>query len=70
MELILGVAALAALVVWLTSRHRRSVPPEDDVRTAIDRAALEEAERELASDGEAAPFGADDEPDDWGPGRP
>jgi hypothetical protein len=43
--------------------------PEDDVKTPIDHAALEEAEREL-NDPRARPLcdGIDEDDDDWGPG--
>jgi hypothetical protein len=70
---LIGFAALIAVVVWLIGcRPRlRSMPaPEDDVKTPIDHAALEEAEREL-KDPRARPLyeGIDeDDSDDWGPG--
>jgi hypothetical protein len=73
---LLGFAALIAVVVWLIGIGRRpraglrSMPaPEDDVKTPIDHAALEEAEREL-NDPRARPLyeGIDEDDDDWGPG--
>jgi hypothetical protein len=71
MGLWIGVAVLGALLVWLFLPRRRSMPaPEDDVKTPIDQAELEEAERELGDDPGARPLdrGVDDDQDDWGPG--
>lgn len=69
-ELVIGVAALAALVGWLLRRDgRRSPPPER--HPGIDMAELEEAEREVRNAGTALRDDDDGEPDDdWGPGAP
>jgi hypothetical protein len=72
---LLGFAALIAVVVWLIGIGRRPGPrsmpaPEDDVKTPIDHAALEEAEREL-KDPRARPLYESlesEDADDWGPG--
>jgi len=70
MEILIGAAALAALLLWLLlpSRRRRIPAPEDDVTTPIDHDELAEAERELASADDPSALD-DDEHDDWGPGR-
>lgn len=71
MTLLIGLAVLAALGIWLFLPQRRSMPaPEDAVKTPIDQAELEEAERELREDRGARPLdqGLDDDRDDWGPG--
>ena len=71
---LVGFVALLAVVVWLIGRRRprlRSMPaPEDDVKTPIDHAALEEAEREL-NDPRVRPLYErleSEDADDWGPG--
>jgi hypothetical protein len=72
MATVLGVAVLAALLMWLLGAGRSPVPvaPEDDVETPLDAAELAEAERELREDPEARPIhdAFDDDDDDWGPG--
>jgi hypothetical protein len=70
---LLGLAALAGVVIWLFGRtRRRATPaPEDDVETPVDEALLADAERELEEDPEARPLhdGLDSEDaEDWGPG--
>ena len=75
MAALIGVAALIAVVLWLIGRRPRfrlrSMPaPEDDVKTPIDHAALEEAEREL-NDPRVRPLYErleSEDADDWGPG--
>jgi hypothetical protein len=70
MGLWIGVAVLAILLGWLFVPRRRPAPePEDDVTTPIDRAELEQAEREVKRDGSARALDerVEDE-DDWGPG--
>ena len=71
MTLLIGLALLVALGVWLLLPSRKPPPaPEDDVAGPIDRAELEQAERELREDPGARPLehGLDDDKDDWGPG--
>lgn len=69
MGLLLGLLAIVGVIAWLMSRGGAQTPaPEDDVTTPIDRAALEEAERELREDGGARPIGDALDEDDWGPG--
>ena len=67
------IVAPIGLLVWFIGgkRTRRTPAPEDDVETPVDRAELEEAERELGEDESARPLrdGVDDDEDDWGPGR-
>jgi hypothetical protein len=55
--------------VWLLRRpgQQAAPAPEDDVATPVDRALLEEAERELRGDPAARELGPDDDRD-WGPG--
>jgi hypothetical protein len=69
MGMLIGILAVAGLIAWFMSRGGQDAPnPEDDVTTPIDRAALEEAERELLADGGARPIGDAIEEEDWGPG--
>ena len=67
-----GIAAMAALLVWLLGVGRRqdARPPEDDVETPIDHAELDAAEREIRDDpdAKAAADAVDNDDDDWGPG--
>ena len=69
----LGIAAMAALLVWLLGIGKRQdhrVSPEDDVDTPIDKDELEAAEREIRNDpdAKAAADAVDSDDDDWGPG--
>jgi hypothetical protein len=69
MGMLIGILGLAGVIAWLMSRGEQGAPdPEDDVTTPIDRAALEEAERELLEDGGARPIGDAIDEEDWGPG--
>lgn len=77
MSLYIGLAALAALLVWLLGfgQRPRDIPPEDDVVTPIDTDELAAAERELRDDPSARPIhdaieSDPNDPDDWGPGSP
>ena len=68
-----GIAAMAALLVWLLGvgrRQDRRRAPEDDLETPIDRAELDAAEREIRDDPDAraAADAVDNDEDDWGPG--
>lgn len=67
-----GIAAMAALLVWLLGIGKRQDrrAPEDDVDTPIDSDALEAAEREIQNDpdAKAAADAVDSDDDDWGPG--
>ena len=66
----IGVAVIAALLVWLLGLGKRKpIAPEDDVDTPIEHDELSEAEREIKDDPTARPAAdsVDDE-DDWGPG--
>lgn len=68
-----GIAAMAALLVWLLGIGKRQDrrAPEDDVDTPIDRDALAAAEREIRDDPDAkaaADAVDNDDDDDWGPG--
>ena len=70
---LIGLALLAALVLWLFGvGRRRTLPaPEDDIESQIDEESLAEAERELESDRGARPLqdGLEEgDTDDWGPG--
>lgn len=70
MATLIGTVAVVALAVWLFTTRRRPAPaPEDDGMTGVDREALAEAERELATDGDARSLDEAEE-DDWGPGVP
>ena len=69
----LGIAAMAALLVWLLGIGKRQdnrVSPEDDVDTPINHDELEAAEREVRDDpdAKAAADAVDSDDDDWGPG--
>jgi hypothetical protein len=66
----IGVAVIAAFLVWLLGLGRRKpIAPEDDLATPIDRDELAEAEREIKDDPTAKPAAdAVDDDDDWGPG--
>jgi hypothetical protein len=70
----IGIAAIAALLVWLLGigkrQDAREQQPEDDVETPIDHAELDAAEREIRDDpdAKAAADAVDDSDDDWGPG--
>lgn len=69
----LGIAAMAALLVWLLGIGKRQdnrASPEDDVDTPIDKDELEAAEREIRDDPDAraAADAVDNDDDDWGPG--
>lgn len=67
MSLLLGLALLAALVVWL-SRPSEKVEPGDAIHP-VDHDALVDAEKEMeGGTGGALPEGAAEE--DWGPGAP
>ncbi len=70
MGMLLGAVAVLALLLWVMKggTDRPGPQPEDDVTTPIDRAALEEAERELLADGGARPIGDAIDDEDWGPG--
>lgn len=70
MVMLLGAVVVLALLAWVMGlgSPRPTPAPEDDVTTPIDRAKLEEAERELLADGGARPIGDTIEEDDWGPG--
>jgi hypothetical protein len=67
-----GIAAIAALLVWLLGVGKRqdARAAEDDVETPIDHAELDAAEREIRNDPDAKPAAdaVDDDDDDWGPG--
>jgi hypothetical protein len=66
----IGVAVIAALLVWLLGLGKRKpIAPEDDVDAPIDQDELTEAEREIKDDPTAKPAAdAVDDDDDWGPG--
>lgn len=67
----IGVAVIAALLVWLLGiGKRKPIAPEDDVDTPVDRDELAQAEREIKDDPTAKPAAdaVDDNDDDWGPG--
>lgn len=70
MGMLLMAAVVLAALAWLFGfgRETPGPAPEDDVTTPIDRAALEEAERELLADGGARPIGDAIDDEDWGPG--
>ena len=69
MGMLLGAVAVLALLAWVMKSGDQPGPaPEDDVTTPIDRAALEEAERELLADDGARPIGDAIDEEDWGPG--
>ena len=70
MASVIGFVALIAILVWFLAPARRKPQPapEDDIATPIDRAELEDAERELAEDPGPRQFGEPEEDDDWGPG--
>ena len=69
MGYIIPIALLALLLLFFFRPfRRRAVPePEDDVTTPIDRAELEQAEREV-KDARGAKSIDEAEQDDWGPG--
>lgn len=67
-----AIALVAAFLAWLLGVGRRERPaaPEDDLRTPIDAAELDEAERAVRDDPDAKPAAdvVEDDDDDWGPG--
>jgi hypothetical protein len=72
---ILGALVFVAVVAWWMQPRQGYLPdpddPLDDGRTApIDRAALEEAEREVRGFGVHARPEDDRPEEDWGPGAP
>lgn len=70
MGMLLGGIAVLAMLAWVFGMggERPGPAPEDDVTTPIDRAALEEAERELLEDEGPRPIGDVIDEEDWGPG--
>jgi hypothetical protein len=69
-ELVIGLAALAALTGWLVRRSGRRRPPPRERHPGIDLEELEAAEREVREAGTSSPGAEEDVGDDWGPGVP